>query len=223
MSGSRGRTWVDRVSVDVVGKLSGKWRDGARPRDLYEGIISKSPREYLPILIKGFRSSERRVQSGCAERLTSLSEERPELVYAHVDLFIEGLDAPQRVVRWESVATLGNLALVDSRGLVSRQVDRILANLDSGAVLQGHSVRALSKIAKANPEMADSILRRLLSSAELFPANRMGFLIESIEGFLTDPDRIRLIEDFVEPHSHSEIRAVAQKARRVLKLIAGRT
>jgi hypothetical protein len=209
--------------VDVIGMLSGKWEDGTRPRDLYERIISKSPGEYLPTLLEGIRSPERRVQSGCAELLTSLSEERPELVYPYVDIFVEGLEAPEPVVRWESVATLGNLAGVDSRGVVSRQVDRIAGNLSSGAVLQGHSVRALSKIAMANPEMADSILNELLSAADLFPGKRMGLLIESMERFLAEPRHVRIVETLVRPHAQSEIGVVARKARRVLRLIEQRT
>ena len=211
------------TEVDVIGRLSGKWEDGTRPRDLYEGAISKSPSEYLPTLLEGIRSPERRVQSGCAELLTLLSEERPDLVYPHVEVFVEGLEEPAPVVRWESVATLGNLAGVDSRGIVAKQVDPIASNLASGAVLQGHSVRALSKIARANPGMADSILNRLLSSADSFPGNRIGFLIESMEQFLTEPRRIRLVEDFVKPHAHSEIGAVARKARRVLRLVGQST
>ena len=209
--------------VDVIGRLSGKWEDGTRPRDLYEAVISRSPGEYLPTLLEGLRAPERRVQSGCAEILTLPSEERPELVYPHVDLFVEGLAAAEPVLCWESVATVGNLAGVDSRGVVAKQVDRIATNLASGAVIQGHSVRALSKIARANPEMADSILDRLLSSVDLFPGNRIGFLIESMEQFLTEPRRIRLVEDFVKPHAHSEIGAVARKARRVLRLIGQST
>jgi hypothetical protein len=100
---------------DIFELLNGKWDDGTRPKDIYELYISKNPEEYVEKIIEGLQSDTRKVQSGCAELASLLSEHNPELLYSHIDLFLKNLDAKAPVLRWEAVCTLGNLASVDKK------------------------------------------------------------------------------------------------------------
>jgi hypothetical protein len=115
---------------------------------------------------------------------------------------------------------LGNLARVDKKKIVSSHIDRIALFLsDSSIVLQGHSVRPLSKIAEANPDEAPKILEELLQSKKYFPENRIGFMIEEMGHFLQYEDRKKVIRTFVEPYLESNIKSVSRKARKIHKKI----
>ncbi|MHA2379792.1 MAG: hypothetical protein ACXADS_10995, partial [Candidatus Thorarchaeota archaeon] len=196
----------------------GKWEDGTRPRELYSMHISKKPAAYLNDIIEGLDSEERRVQSGCAELASLLSEDMPDLLYPHMELFVSNLEAQAPVLRWEAVCALGNLASVDKLKRIPTQIERIVGFLmDRSIVLQGHSVRALAKIARAFPETASGILETLLNHTDYFPGNRIGFLIESMESFVDNPEFAPRVKRFVEPFLESDIKSVVKKARKVMK------
>ena len=139
--------------------LDGKWEDGTRPKDLYEQYVSKDPAAYIGQLIEGLGASRRKVQSGFAELASLLSEDAPALLYPHVGLFLGNLDAKARVLRWEAVCTLGNLAAVDEAGEIPVCLPVLFGLLkDPSIVLANHSVQALAKMAAAYPARAAEIL-----------------------------------------------------------------
>jgi hypothetical protein len=55
------------------------------------------------------------VQSGSAELVSLLSEDRPDLIVPYFDIFIRNLKAKDPILRWETVCTLGNLVGVDEK------------------------------------------------------------------------------------------------------------
>jgi hypothetical protein len=208
------------MTENILELLDGKWTDGTRPKDLYELYISKNPAAYTETIVAGLHSEKRKVQSGCAELASLLSEYNPELLYPYIELFVNNLDAEAPVLRWEAVCTLGNLASIDKNKLTPAYIDQIASFLsDKSIVLQGHAVRALSKIAKASPDEAPRILDKLLNSTEHFPGNRVGFIIEAMEHFLPNEKLKPKIRKFVEPHAESTIKVVARKAKKILKKI----
>ena len=214
-------TWGETLGRDDIYKLlAGKWEDGTRPKDVYGLYVSKEPKAYLPVLLKGLRSDVARVRNGCAELVSLLSEHSPELLYPHVELFMVNLDSKEKILKWEAVCTLGNLASVDRGRKIIPAIDRIARNLgDESIVLQVHSVRALGKIARANPDKAPAILDALLGSTRFFPGNCVGFVVEAMEYFLGQDALVPRIREFVEGQTHSEVGVVAGKARRMLKRI----
>jgi hypothetical protein len=206
------------MPIDLHEKLKGKWEDGTRPRDLYAEHVGKRPQSYLEQLISGLSSGNRRVENGCAELTSLLSEDEPALLYPHVELFVANLSSKEKVIRWEAVCTLGNLAAVDEAGVVSKQLPAISGFLtDESIVLKGHAVRALAKIAVAHPKTASKVFKALTGAADHFPGNKIGFVIEAlgeigaIEGFE------KKVRKFVEPYLESEVNVVKKKAGRVLK------
>ena len=210
----------DMKKVDLTQLLDGKWEDGTRPKDLFSLYVSKDPSSYVDVMVKGLQSDRRRVQSGCAELASILSESHPKLLYPHIRLFQINLDAKEPVLRWEAVCTLGNLVFVDKKEQIRGNVERIMSFLDDKSiVLQVHSVRALTKVAQAFPDTAQRIFRRLLDSTDSFPGNRIGFIVEAMEVFAKHEALVPEIRSFVEAHARSEIRSVATKARKVLKKI----
>ena len=208
------------MSKDIIQLLDGKWENGTRPKDLYELYISKEPAEYVKTIIDGLHSDKRRVQSGCAELASLLSADEPKVLYSYIDIFVGNLGAKAPVVRWEAICTLGNLAAIDQNGIIPSHIENIASHLgDRSVVLQIHSVRTLSKIAKAFPERAPEILDSLLDSKELFPENRIGFIIEAMEYFIEHKTLLPKIIKFVKPYTESNIKAVARKAKKIINMI----
>ncbi len=204
--------------IDIHPLLEGKWEDGTRPKDLYSAHVSHQPESYLADIVGGLASTQRRVQNGCAELASLLSEDRPELFVAHLPLFVANLEAKEPILRWEAACVVGNLAAVDKSDLVTAQLPKLARNLEhKSIVLQGHSVRAMVKIARANPERAGRILGQLQRSSDRFPANRIGHLIDAMEGFVGFAKLHKKIRAFVSPHADSEINSVSRKAKRVLE------
>ncbi|MFW9933361.1 MAG: hypothetical protein ACFFDR_11955 [Candidatus Thorarchaeota archaeon] len=204
--------------IDLHEILLGKWEDGTRPKDLYANHIAKEPKKYLDSIIKGLGSDQKRIQSGCAELGSFLSEDRPELLYPYIDLFMNNLEAKEPVLRWEAVCTIGNLAEVDGAGKVLNQLNSIIAFLDDKSiVLQGHAVRALTKIVKKHPERGKQVLDALVSARAKFPGNRVGFLVEAMGFFALLPkDRSRALE-FAKEYIDSDIKSVATKAKKAVR------
>jgi hypothetical protein len=198
--------------------LAGKWEDGTRPKDVYALYVSKTPEVYLDAIIRGLQSPEARVRAGCAELASFLSEDQPALLYPFVDLFLANLDSKEPVARWEAVCTLGNLAVVDEQHKVSAAAKRIIPNLrDKSIVLQVHAVRALGRIARTNPDKGADIFNALVTAADAFPGNRIGFVIEAMEYFLEAKPLLPKVRVFVEPYLNSDVSIVVTKAKKMLK------
>lgn len=206
------------TKMNLLKVLEGPWGDGTRPKDVFQKYVSKAPSDYLQDIILGMQSEKRKAQSGCAIVASLVSESHPELLYPHIGIFEKNLKASEPVLRWEAVCTLGNLARVDTEGRVLRHIDTVSSLLThESIVLQGHSVRALSKIALVFPDHAPQILRSLIGSRDAFPGNKCGFLVEAMESFARYPSLLPTARAFVEEHTQSTEKSVATKARRVLK------
>jgi len=212
------------MSVDLHELLEGKWEDGTRPKDLFADHVGKQPEDFVASITSGIGSKNRRIANGCAELASLLSEQRPDLLIPYIDLFLEKLEAREKVVRWEAVCTIGNLATLDTAGRVAAQVPLLTALLrDDSIVLQGHAVRALTKIATARPRTAKTVLESLIASADAFEGNRVGFVIEAMEAFIRLGDFDDTVRAFLEPRLESPIPVVARKARKAWKVLLSET
>ena len=207
-------------TVDLHELLSGKWEDGTRPRDLYERHVRHHPRRYVPAIMAGLGSNHARVASGCAELASLLSADHPEHLCQHLHSFLRNLAAPGKILRWEAVCTVGNLAAMDEASALGPHIDTMIAFLrDPSVVLQGHVARALAKIARAFPGEASRILAALQGAEGAFPGNRVGFLIEAMPPFIELGGFEESVRAFIAPHQQSKIRVVARKAARVMALL----
>lgn len=206
---------------NIIDLMRGKWQDGTRPKDVFRLHVAKNPSDYVDVIIDGLSSDNARVQNGCAELASLLSEDTPRLLYPHIQLFLDRLEAKRPVLRWEAVCTLGNLAAVDVAGQLPPHIDAIARHLeDKSIVLQGHAVRALGKIGAAHPEKASGVVDLLIGSHHRFPGNRIGFVVEALELLsVTEALRAR-IHAFIEPYCESDIKVVAKKARRAVRKLS---
>ena len=169
-------------------------------------------------LIKSLDSDEKRVQSGSAELLALLSENHPELVAPFINKFIGNLDAKEPVLRWEAICTLGNLARVDTEKKTLSVLTTLYPLLEHNSiVLANHTVQALAKIAEHHHEKAEEILSYLVKAAPLFKKTTVGFIVEAVARFRDYDELAPKVKEFVTPYLRSDMKVVAQKAKRTLK------
>ena len=210
--------------IDILEILDGKWEDGTRPKDLFSEHIAKAPAQYVDGLLAGLGSDNRKVQSGCSELCSLVSEAHPALFADHIELFQKNLSAKEPILRWEAACTLGNLAVVDEKELIPQNVDTLIGYLrDKSIVLQLHCVRALVKIAGRYPKLAPRIGKALLQSTEKFPGNRIGFIVEAMGAFTGIPELLPQIVALINEHAQSDIGSVKTKARKVQKNLPNAT
>ena len=201
-------------------QLAGKWDKHNSPKELFSDRVVRDPKAYVGQIIAGLTHAERRVQNGCAELASLLSEPHPMLLYKHLDAFVNNLDAPEAVLRWEAVCTLGNLAQADDNATLLRHVPAIARHLnDKSIVLQGHAARALAKIAQRFPEQSDGILDALLAAKGKFSGSRIGYLVVAMIPFTSQAKHRARVLGFVQPLVSSQTASVAKKVRQVLRVL----
>lgn len=203
---------------EILSLLEGKWENGTRPKDLHATRIAKEPEAYVDVLLAGLRAKDKKTQNGCAELISLTAETRPDLFYSHLALLAKNLDAKEPILRWEAACQIGCVAAVDKAGKTIAYIDALKSVLNhKSIVLQGHAVRALAKIGKAHPKVANDVLEALFAAAEHYPGNRVGFLVEAAELLIEIKGLGPRIRELVTPYSTSDVAVVAKKANRVLK------
>jgi hypothetical protein len=117
----------------------------------------------LPEVLNGISSSKAAVRYGCAKVLMDLSEEHPEKLYPYIDYFINLLDSKYRILTWNAMAIIANLAKVDKDKKFDAIFDKYYSFLNDDYLVTVVSVvRHSSKIALAKPYLIPKITNELL-------------------------------------------------------------
>ncbi len=119
--------------------------------------------DLLPVLLKGISSPKATVRYGCAKVLMDLSEEHPEKLYPYMDAFIELLDSKYRILTWNAMAIIANLAKVDKDQKFDAIFDKYYGFLNNEYMVTVANVVGNSgKIALAKPHLLHKITAELL-------------------------------------------------------------
>jgi hypothetical protein len=118
----------------------------------------------LPMLLKGVSSPKAAVRYGCAKILMDTSAEHPEKLYPYMDAFVELLDSKYRILTWNAMAIIANLAKVDKEQKFDVVFDKYYGFLnDEYMVTVANVVGNSGKIALAKPYLAPKITEKLLT------------------------------------------------------------
>ena len=119
--------------------------------------------DLLPVLLKGLSSPKATVRYGCAKVLMDLSEEHPEKLYPYMDAFIELLDSKYRILTWNAMAIIANLAKVDKDQKFDAIFNKYYGFLNNEYMVTVANVVGNSgKIALAKPHLLHKITVELL-------------------------------------------------------------
>jgi hypothetical protein len=117
----------------------------------------------LPVLLGGTGSAKAAVRYGCAKVLMDLSAEHPERLYPYMDEFIALLDNKYRILTWNALAIIANLAAVDEDKKFDAAFDKYYGFLDNEyMVTVANTVGNSGKIALAKTYLIPRITAELL-------------------------------------------------------------
>src|SRR3989304_4503029 len=118
----------------------------------------------LPTVLNGVSSSKAAIRYVCAKVLMDLSEEHPEKLYPYMDSFITLLDSKYRILTWNAMAILANMAKVDMDKKFDAVFDKYYSYLnDAYMVTVANVVGNSAKIALAKPHLIQKIANELLT------------------------------------------------------------
>lgn len=117
----------------------------------------------LPVLLEGTRSPKATVRYSCGKVLMDLSAEHPERLYPYMDAFIELLENKYRILTWNALAILANLAKVDEKHKFDVVFDKYYSFLNNEyMVTVANTVGNSGKIALAKTYLIPRITAELL-------------------------------------------------------------
>jgi hypothetical protein len=117
----------------------------------------------LPEVLNGVSSSKASIRYGCAKVLMDLSEEHPGQLYPYMDSFINLLDSKYRILTWNAMAIIANLAKVDEDKKFDATFGKYYGFLnDAYMVTVANVVGNSAKIALAKPYLTQKITKELL-------------------------------------------------------------
>jgi hypothetical protein len=119
--------------------------------------------ELLPQILNGVYSPKASIRYGCARVLMDLSENHPEKLYPFIDSFIKLLDNKYRILTWNAMVIIANLAKVDKDNKIDSIFEKYYNFLnDEYMVTVANVVGNSAKIASTKPYMIKNITDELL-------------------------------------------------------------
>ena len=154
------------------------------------------------------------------------SEEYPEKIYPHMDSFINLLDSEYRILKWNAIAIIANLAKVDEDKKFDAIFDKYYDFLnDAYMVTVANIVRNSSKIALAKPYLTQKITNELLrvekisTTSHLTEECKLVIAEHAIKSFASFFDKIEQKEkviSFVSIHIYSPRKTLRKAAEEFL-------
>ena len=181
----------------------------------------------LPQLLEGVSSSKASTRYGCSKALVNLSETHPAKLYPFMDSIVGLLDSKYRILVWNALAIIANLARVDKDRKFDASFDKYYSLVNNEYMITvanvvGHS----GKIALAKPYLADRITNELLKADDISLTPHLTeeckrvIIEKAIESFDLFFDKITQKErviSFVEKHTSSSRRTLKATAENFLK------
>lgn len=190
-------------------------------KDIAKKVV-KNP-QLIPTLLNLVSSDITRVKFRSIKVLSIVSGKDPEMLYSHIDFFIELLDNDNKVIMWNAMDIIANLTAVDSQERIKEIFEKFYDFLsDESMVTAGHVVDNSWKIAKAKPEYQNKIICKLLE-LEKIPRDDecrnilLGKTILSFDKYFDEVQDKEEVISLVERQLNNPRNATKVKAERFLK------
>jgi len=187
----------------------------------------KQDSDILPEVLNGISSSKAAIRYGCAKALMDFGEEHPQRLYPYMDYFIDLLDSKYRILIWNAMAIIANLAKVDKDRKFDAIFDKYYSFLnDEYMVTVANVVGHSGKIALAKPHLIQKITDELLkvenisTTPHLTEECKKVIAEKAIKSFALFFDRIDAkakVVSFVKRHLDSSRKTLKTEAENFLK------
>lgn len=117
----------------------------------------------LDVFFEALSAKNARERFGAIKTLRDVSEHAPDLLYRQFDFFVDLLRHENRILKWNAMLILGDLAPVDEERRIDRLIDIYLAPIAGPYLIDAaNTMRGATAIAAAKPQLADKIARQIL-------------------------------------------------------------
>ena len=130
-----------------------------------EELFKKAEQDFslISTLLEGLSSSKPTVRYSCGKVLMDLSDKYPHILYPYIDEFIKLLDSKYRILTWNAISIIANLAKVDDKQKLDSIFDKYFGLLKNEyMVTVANVVGSSAKIALAKSYLSDKIAKELL-------------------------------------------------------------
>ena len=180
----------------------------------------------LPEVLNGVFSSKAAIRYGCAKVLIDLSKKYPKKLYPYMDFFIDLLDGKYRILTWNAMAIIANLAKVDKDKKFDAIFDKYYGFLnDAYMVTVANVVGNSAKIALAKPYLTQKITNELLKIENISTTPHLTeeckrviaeHAIKSFALFFDEIEEKEKVISFVESHVDSPRKTLGKAAEAFL-------
>lgn len=115
-------------------------------------------------LIAGVSAPKGTVRYAFEKVLRQISEQRPELLLPHFDVFVHMLDHENSFLKWGAIMTLANLIAVDSQKRFDAVFERYYSPISGPSMISAANIIGASvKIVQYRPDLAGRVFREILN------------------------------------------------------------
>ena len=137
-------------------------RRGSSPARVASSIM-QSP-ALVKYVVDGLLSDTATIRFNSSKVMLAAAQKAPEAVRPHLRSILALLDSENKTLQSAAIRTLGYLARVDSRGQITRTLDKLLALVPGpDLMVASNAIEGAARIARAKPHVADRVVPALLS------------------------------------------------------------
>lgn len=119
--------------------------------------------DLIPILVEGMFSKKPAIRYGCGKVLMDLSEKYPEEIYQNIESLVELLDSNSRIITWNSMAIIANVAKMDNEKKIDDIIQKYFSFLNNEYMITvANAIGNLGKIALVKPYLTNLIVDKIL-------------------------------------------------------------
>lgn len=216
------RGGVNMHEVRLLSQLSKQGADFAG----MAGKVGKQP-EMLAEIFEGLGAAQARTKYGCAKVLRLVSEKSPAILYPHFDRVAAFLESDNKILQWNAIIIIGNLAGVDSEAKIEKIFAKYFEPIPGPVMITaGNVIGSAAKIALAKPNLADRIAKEILKVEAAHyqtPECRnvaLGHAITSLQQFFSHIRNRNVVVSMVRRQIRNPRGATRRKAERFLRQTA---
>jgi hypothetical protein len=159
-----------------------------------EGLLSE--------LLDGLKEKNETLRYNCHKVLIQISEGHGEVLYPHLDYFVEQLDSSNTYHKLSAAQLLARLCRVDNEGRFESIFDKYIGLLsDKGTVLAAYIALNTGRIAAAKPHLREKIAGILLDFDRIYqgkqPEMTKAYVIEAFDMFYAEAENKGKIKEFI--------------------------
>jgi hypothetical protein len=212
------------TTLNVAEQLGQKGADIPR---IAESVIENPER--IADLITGIQAPRGAIRFSYEKTLRLISEQRPELIYPHFDLFTSLLDCDNNFLKWGAIMTIANLTAVDSRKKFEAIFEKYYAPIPGPVMITAANIIGSSaRIVPAKPHLVGRITDEILKvekakykvHGQASPECRnvaIGHAIESFDQFFDRIEDKSSVLRFVKKQLKNSRPAIVKKATQFLR------